>query len=452
MATIKLRTSQATPLEYEEVDANFTNLNNDKLEKNGGDFAGGTINNCTIGATTASTGRFTTLKIKDDSASQYVQVLPSSSTALTSDRTLYIDVINSNRDIKLAGNIDLAGNLTTSGAYALTLTTTASTSVTLPTSGTLYGTQTGSITSAQLLASMTDETGSGVVVFGTSPTFTTSIDSGATFSAFASASTLTLGYTGVVDSTLNISTGVVGSTRTKTINIGTGAGAGSTTNINLGSAIGGTTTTNGDARISGYLGINQAPNASYRLGVTGNSYLTGTLTVTGDTYAPGHVVQCVYLRGTDTSTTYAYPVASTSTDGSGGNTAGGAEIAALTQAFTTKYANSKVKLTYHLTYESTTNCQFVISRNGVVISRSSVGSAYASTFVNITDGDSTTTPTSQVMVYVDVPGSVGTYTYRLHVQSSTAATGTLTYNKAVNALAAGVEGGISQVIIEEIAV
>lgn len=68
-----------------------------------------------------------------------------------------------------------ASTITISGNFATTFTLSAITSVTLPTSGTLYGTQTGSITSAQLLNSLTNPTGTGVAVFGTAPTFTTSI-------------------------------------------------------------------------------------------------------------------------------------------------------------------------------------------------------------------------------------------------------------------------------------
>jgi len=68
-----------------------------------------------------------------------------------------------------------ANTLTYTGAYSLGLTLTANTSVTLPISGTLYGTKADSITSANLLSSLTDETGTGVAVFGTSPTFTTKI-------------------------------------------------------------------------------------------------------------------------------------------------------------------------------------------------------------------------------------------------------------------------------------
>src|SRR5574343_1423304 len=65
--------------------------------------------------------------------------------------------------------------LATVGAYSTTLTATGTTTVTLPTSGTLYGTATGAITSANLLGSLSDETGTGVAVFGTSPSFTTAI-------------------------------------------------------------------------------------------------------------------------------------------------------------------------------------------------------------------------------------------------------------------------------------
>ena len=60
-----------------------------------------------------------------------------------------------------------------SGNFSTTLTSTATTTVTLPTSGTLYGTASDSITSAQLATSLTNETGSGLVVFDISPSLTT---------------------------------------------------------------------------------------------------------------------------------------------------------------------------------------------------------------------------------------------------------------------------------------
>ncbi|WP_417961768.1 ice-binding family protein [Flavobacterium sp. LB1P62] len=61
--------------------------------------------------------------------------------------------------------------LTLTGAYPTTITTSGITEVTLPTTGILYGTEAESMTSAQILNSLTDETGSGSSVFSTSPTF-----------------------------------------------------------------------------------------------------------------------------------------------------------------------------------------------------------------------------------------------------------------------------------------
>lgn len=76
-------------------------------------------------------------------------------------------------------------SLITAGAFAITLTSTAATTVTLPTSGTLYGTAAGSITSTQLASSLSDESGTGVVLFGTNgtliaPHFKTSVQTGTT--------------------------------------------------------------------------------------------------------------------------------------------------------------------------------------------------------------------------------------------------------------------------------
>jgi len=80
--------------------------------------------------------------------------------------------VNGGTGVANGGTITLGGNLITSGAFATTLTSTATTNVTLPTSGTLFGTAIGSITSLQLNTSLNDKTGSGFAVFSDSPTFT----------------------------------------------------------------------------------------------------------------------------------------------------------------------------------------------------------------------------------------------------------------------------------------
>ena len=98
--------------------------------------------------------------------------------------------------------ITLDGNLTTSGAFNTTLTSTGATNVTLPTTGTLAtlgGTETITnktinlanntlvATSSQVASAVTDETGSGSLVFGTSPTLTTPV-----ISSIVNTGTLTL--------------------------------------------------------------------------------------------------------------------------------------------------------------------------------------------------------------------------------------------------------------------
>lgn len=87
----------------------------------------------TGGTITGLTG----LGIRDTSAAFDVTIAAVSSVALTAGRTLTIDVQNVARTIALAGSLSFAGAFTTAGAFAITLTATAGTGVTLPTTGTL---------------------------------------------------------------------------------------------------------------------------------------------------------------------------------------------------------------------------------------------------------------------------------------------------------------------------
>jgi hypothetical protein len=86
--------------------------------------------------------------------------------------------------------ITLGGNFTHTGAHSLGLTTTGNTSITLPTSGTLAITgnplsQFAATTSAQLAEVISDETGSGALVFQNNPTFTSGVStSSTTFNVF----------------------------------------------------------------------------------------------------------------------------------------------------------------------------------------------------------------------------------------------------------------------------
>lgn len=128
------------------------------------------------GATNFSANNRGTLAIvasenwSDTAQGTYISL--NSTTATTTTRTEVLKVDNTGLTLN-GRKLILAGALTTSGAFATTITMTAATTVTLPITGTLYGTRTGSITSAQLAASMTNETGTGALVFATSPTLVT---------------------------------------------------------------------------------------------------------------------------------------------------------------------------------------------------------------------------------------------------------------------------------------
>ena len=117
-----------------------------------------------------------------------------------------------------------------------------------------------STTSSELATVVSDDTGSGALVFATGPTFSTSMDGSATFGAFASSTLLTIGYNSIgTASTLNISTAANTDNVVKTINIGTGGVGTSTTNINFGSSASttsGTTTFNNDVVIARNLTVN----------------------------------------------------------------------------------------------------------------------------------------------------------------------------------------------------
>lgn len=121
-------------------------------------------------------------------------------------------------------------SLITAGAFDTTITTTGTTGVTLPTSGTLYGTASASISSAQLLASLSDETGTGLAVFNTSPNINTSITTSSTTFNLINATATTVNF------------------------------ANAATNVNIGSSgglvtLGGALTTTGNVTVGGNLFI-----------------------------------------------------------------------------------------------------------------------------------------------------------------------------------------------------
>jgi hypothetical protein len=185
-----------------------------------------------------------------------------------------------------SSTITLGGSFTHTGAHSLSVTTTDNTSITLPTSGTLAVINTGlgqfaATSSAELAGVISDETGTGALVFANSPTITTGILTGsASFDVFNTVATAINAFGDATDIALGATTGTItirnaatvisgdlevngGDITTSTTGIATVFNANATT-LHIGSAatavtLGhdtGTTTINNNLVVSGNLTIN----------------------------------------------------------------------------------------------------------------------------------------------------------------------------------------------------
>lgn len=155
-----------------------------------------------------------------------------------------IDAIDATTEATIEAAIDTLANLTSiqshtvtltgdfirSGAHSLTLTTTGVTDVTLPTTGTLATTSNklsdfAATTSAELAGVISDETGSGALVFGTSPTLTTpniGVATGTTLSLTADSNQIILNSDEGSGYTMTITGTATGSAKTITLPDATG--------------------------------------------------------------------------------------------------------------------------------------------------------------------------------------------------------------------------------------
>ena len=235
MSTIVLRQTKGTPLTIVEVDANFNNLNNDKLEKSGGTLTGVLTSNVAtgtapftvasttlvanlntsllggatfaapgpIGSTTASTGAFTT--VSSNVATGTAPFTVASTTAVTNlsiggnagtvttNANLTGMVTSVGNAATVVTNANLTGMVTSIGNAATVVTnanltggvTSVGNAATVVTNANLTGavtsvgnlTSLGGFTSAQLLNALTgvivgNYTGTGLNVFANNPTLT----------------------------------------------------------------------------------------------------------------------------------------------------------------------------------------------------------------------------------------------------------------------------------------
>ena len=178
-------------------------------------------------------------------------------------------------------------------------------------------------------------TGSGVYVLATAPTFTNSFDGTATFNAFASVNTLNLGNgittlnlggnAAVASNTVvNLGVATVGTGNVKQINIGTNGATGSNTTVVVG-------TTGGTSNISLLGAVNASGTVVAAGNVTGGNVLTAglisaTANVVGGNVLTSGLVSGATVTGTTVSAAGNVVAGNVNTDGqvvAAGNVAGG---------------------------------------------------------------------------------------------------------------------------------
>jgi hypothetical protein len=274
-----------------------------------------------------------------------------------------------------------------------------------------------SLTSAQLATILSDETGTGVNVMGTSPTITTSLIAGsasfdllnttATTVNFAgaattatlvnSATTLSIGNTATTAqtvnmftastgaSTYNFATGATANTTTKAINIGTAGVSGSTTNIVLGSSVSGasgTITHNGNTTLS-----------------------SGSLTFSGNISAAAWTtngIRHVSVAATLTDTSSTGTVANAYTNNFGGNT-----IAASNAVTYTNYGTVFINDPTAGTNVTITNPYSLITAGNVKLGSTGTGT------ITAVAATATTSSTAASVGYLGSPINTQASTYTL---------------------------------------
>jgi hypothetical protein len=170
---------------------------------------------------------------------------------------------------------------------------------------------------------------------------------------------------------------------------------------------------------------------------------TIVLPVNTTLYTPGQTIQTVWRKFQTVATYNSY------------NDNVSREIAGLNVTITLKKANSKVLLKWWIFYEAHHDMTFQAIRDTTVIGfNSEVGNVRysgmgAADYEHTHDQNST--PTYQHHCWIDTPGGVGPYTYKIGSRSSTTGQYDIRMNRSWNGPSDNHEVGVSWCIVEEIA-
>ena len=198
MSTLTLRNVKGTPLTNTEVDTNFSNLNTDKLEKDGSNSMTGKLTTVTSSASTASirvvagsadpsspvsgdvwnnAGDF---KFYTGAATRVLTTLDGAQTltnktldAALVTNGLFFEGATADNFETLLTVVDPTADRTVTIPDATTTMVGTDVSQTLTNKTIALGSNTITGTSAQLATAISDETGSGALVFASSPTLVT---------------------------------------------------------------------------------------------------------------------------------------------------------------------------------------------------------------------------------------------------------------------------------------
>jgi hypothetical protein len=210
MSTIVTRSGKGSPLSHVEVDANFTNLNTDKIQSGNTVAAltvtsatinGGAINGTTIGATTASTGKFSDL----------------TDTGLTSGRVIYAttggnltddaDMTFDGTKLTLANDASISGLTVGKGGGAVASTTVVGNGAMVATNTGVFNSAFGNLASA-LNTSGTENTSVGAYALysNTTGSYNTAVGKQALATNVSGGSNTALGTEALISSTGSFNT------------------------------------------------------------------------------------------------------------------------------------------------------------------------------------------------------------------------------------------------------